>query len=532
MEFESPADRLKENNINRTATLIGNKIQLSFDYDMGVIQVVKNITGRRWNPDKRVWTLPKTSWHCNKVQEVLLPLGFDVSQGIMECSDAKATIPILEYPEGMYEFQKRAVDFIASTGGRCIVADEMGTGKTIEALGYASLFSSKVLIIAPANVIYKWEGECQTWMKDKTIAVYPTGKGEMGKEDVHIMSYGIMASRYEELRNIPYDTIIFDEAHMVKNSKAIRTRVSKALVKAGIQSVLFLSGTPFMNRPSELFPLLNMLDPVSYNNFYQYAMRYCGMQMHDGVAYFPPGVVTNRDELAERLSRVMIRRTKREVLKDLPDLTRTTIPIEISNMSAYKAAVKDIRDWLKSKDKEVLNPDHQLTRLGALRQILAEGKVPAAVELAEAVLQDGKQVVLFCHHKEIVTSLANALKSHGVDIIDGSVKPEKRFEKTKLFLSPDSSIRVMIITTAGREGIDLYSASDIIFVEREWVPAWEEQAESRLHRNGQKNPVNAYYLAAKKTADEKMDKMVREKRKVVGSVISQDEVIEVFMSNL
>lgn len=499
---------------------------------MNFIQKVRDISGRKWNPEKKVWIIPKTPWHCNKVMEVFGPLGFDIDQGIYDCADTNAEIPPLDYPEGMYEFQKRAVDFMLAAGGRCIIADEMGIGKTIEALGFVHLFSSKVLIISPSNVTYKWENECKRWAKGKTVAVYPTGKGDLGPEDIHIMSYGIMASRFEALKVIPYDTVIFDEAHMVKNSKAIRTRVSRALVKAGIQNVLFLSGTPFMNRPSELFPLLNMLDPIGYNSFYNYAIRYCGAQYQGGTWFFPPGVVTNRNELADRLSRVMIRRTKREVLKDLPELTRTTIPIDIPNMANYKAAVKDVRTWLKAHDKTVVDPSHVLTRLGVLRQILAEGKVGAAIELAEAVLQDGKQVVLFAHHKETVALLRKGLAQHGVEYIDGSVKPEKRFEKSNLFLMENSPIRVMIITIAGREGIDLYSASDIIFVEREWVPAWEEQAESRLHRNGQKNPVNAYYLSANKTADEKLEKMVSEKRRIVGSVISQDEVLEVFLQNL
>ena len=100
------------------------------------------------------------------------------------------------------------------------------------------------------------------------------------------------------------------------------------------------------------------------------------------------------------------------------------------------------------------------------------------------------------------------------------------------FLMPDSSLRVMIITVAGAEGIDLFSASDIIFVEREWNPAREEQAESRLHRNGQKNSVNAWYIVASKTIDEKIDKLVRSKRKVFQQVVTSDEVAEAILEGL
>ena len=91
---------------------------------------------------------------------------------------------------------------------------------------------------------------------------------------------------------------------------------------------------------------------------------------------------------------------------------------------------------------------------------------------------------------------------------------------------------VMIITVAGAEGIDLFSASDIIFAEREWTPAREEQAESRLHRNGQKNPVNAYYIVAKGTIDEKFDKLIRQKRSVFQQVITSDEIAENLLEDL
>jgi SWI/SNF-related matrix-associated actin-dependent regulator 1 of chromatin subfamily A len=296
---------------------------------------------------------------------------------------------------------------------------------------------------------------------------------------------------------------------------------------------MFLSGTPFLNHPAELFPMLNMLDPVGFANFYEYAKRYMGAEYIQGHWFFPPGLVTNRAELADRLSRLMIRRTKKDVAIDLPDLTRTIVPMELDNKAAYKKAVRSVREWLKEKGREVLNPAHALTRLNTLRQIVGEGKVKMALELSEDILQDeDKRIVLFCHHKEILASLTAGLKHYGVRIISGDVPQKERLENTNEFLRPDSPIRVMIITVAGAEGIDLYSASDIIFVEREWTPAREEQAEARLHRMGQKNPVTAWYLVARGTVDEKLDRIVSEKRKVFGQVITQDEIVTRIMEEL
>ena len=355
---------------------------------------------------------------------------------IISSADVKAVQPDVEYPPGLYPFQVECVKFAIRANGRCIIADEMGLGKTIEALAFTQMIDGRTLIIAPANVIYKWEVECKKWAGEKTVAVYPSGKGDLGDEDIQIMSYNIMASRYEELRKNYYVTLILDECHYVKNSKSIRTRVTKALTRSHIKYVLMLSGTPFMNRPSELFPLLNMIDPLSYANFYDFARRYCGAQYVNGYWYFPPGVVTNIEELAERLSGVMIRRTKREVLKDLPELTRTSVPVEINNMKEYKGAVRDVKSWLKGKGKEVLDPGHVLTRLNVLRQIVGEGKVEATMELAESVLNDGKKLVIFAHHKDVVARLKEELEENGhyVGVIDGSVAPKKRQVAIEEFL--------------------------------------------------------------------------------------------------
>jgi SNF2 family DNA or RNA helicase len=251
-----------------------------------------------------------------------------------------------------------------------------------------------------------------------------------------------------------------------------------------------------------------------------------------GQWFFPPGGTSNLGELADRLSRVMIRRTKQEVLKDLPELTRTLVPVQIDNMSDYKVAIHDLKEWLKEEGKEVKDPNHVLTKLNVLRQVVGRGKVFAAIEMAESILDADRKVVLFAHHKETVTSLYDALKKYGCLVIAGDTPAKERAKNSNLFLSLDSGIRVMIITIAGAEGIDLYSASDIIFVEREWTPAKEEQAEARLHRIGQRAAVTAWYIVAKKTVDEKLAKVVQEKRKIIGQVIRQDQIVQQILQEL
>ena len=507
----------------RSAILMNKTICIQFPYDMQIIQAVRDIPGREWNKTARQWETPSTPWHMSKVIETLKPFNFYIDPTIIKNANNKAEAPKLRLPANLYDYQKDGVKFIYATGGRCIVADDMGLGKTAESLVFVDQFCGKTLVVAPANVLFKWAlKEVPMWAKGKSVQVILTGKQVIEDRDITVMSYGIMVSKYDELSAIPFDCMIFDESHYIKSPKTQRTRVAKALVK-GVPHILFLSGTPFMNRPSELYTSLNMLDPRGFNNFYHYAARYCGFEYVGGHWMRPERErVTHADELASRLSHVMLRRTKRDVAIQLPDLTRVTLPVTIENVSDYRKAVADFRQ--KRRDNPTRNPANVLVQMSELRQVVGLGKVKAAVELAESILQNGEQVVLFAHHKDVVACLEQDLHAYGVGIISGDTSAKDRQILSNTFLMQDSKLRVMIITLAGSEGLDLYSASNFIVVERQWTPAKEEQAEARLHRLGQKNPVSSYYIVATNTMDEKMNDLVQTKREMFGQLIHQDEI--------
>lgn len=522
----------------RTISLTNRRIQIAFPFDARIITSVKGINGRVWNAGRRVWELPMTSWHANHVIQVLDSYNFNVDPEVVELSTAPKVVPDIrvEYIEGLYAFQRDCVDFIAKAGGRCIIADEMGLGKTVESLAFVKLVSGRVLIISPANVVYKWEAEVKRWLPDRTVQVVTKGSDELESVDIHIMSYAIAVRQYKRLSKLSYKIMIVDECHYVKSPRSQRGRVVKSISRV-TDHLLFLSGTPFLNRPSELFNVLNMIDIVQFGNYFQFASSYCGAYYADGMWVFPPNTLTNRDELAERLAPIMIRRTKRDVLKELPDLTRSVLPVSISNMTEYNQARRDVKQWVKENKKLMKNPEHVLSKLNILRQVVGRGKVDASIELAESLLDDDtKKVVLFAHHKEIISLLAERLKLYGVRVISGETPQKERMKNTQEFQSGNS--RVILITVAGSEGIDLFSINDswtncdIIFVEREWTPAREEQAESRLHRLCQKDAVSAWYVVAKGTVDERMEKIISDKRKIIGQVVKQDEILTALLEEL
>jgi SNF2 family DNA or RNA helicase len=805
-----------------SALLLDGKIELSFAYDEKMVALVKTLPDRTWDSSNKVWKLPATKFHAQSVINKLPEFYVDPAITKLANQTEKVELSLPKEFKHLYHYQKEGVKFIANAHGNCIVADDMGLGKSAEALVYMSMLRVKSLIVSPSNVIYKWKDEeCRRWAPTLSALIIKSGTDELSESDITIMSYAMMVAKYEEIKSAGFELVIFDECfvkdtkiktmkgevsiqdvrpgmyvasvsssnvveykkvlavnrqpasdklydisgtvstanhpyyteesgyvsaeeiclrggytlrrmpkyiqhqqvptrkillqkmfgameskafsssfqnrpdvrrednqsavwteasrcitkneitqsnvdarskgtndfvsiwknllvsgrkwksykptikagevlgmgrgdrvsnwsflfsalrkssemlqsryrksgehvgdrggwkkpqdkemeilrqtkdsytepfrvesytvyergsgcefdevcpdghvynlevednhnyfangflvhncHYLKSPKSQRGRVAKSLAKH-IQRKLYLSGTPFENRPAELFPILNAIDPVGFNNFYSYATRYCGAIKEGNFFQVPRNVATNASELAGRLKNYMIRRTKQEVAIQLPELSRSMVPVPLSKTTEYKKALAEFQEWAKSGKKKT----SALVKLTALRQIIGKEKLEPAIELAESVLESGRQVVLFAHHKEVVSALHKHFKLEGCGVISGDTAPEDRQKLARAFNLDNSKIRVMIITVAGAEGINLFGASDIIFVEREWTPAKEEQAEARLHRLGQKNAVTSYYLVATNTIDEHMNKLVEEKRKLFNQVIGQDEIL-------
>ena len=426
----------------------------------------------------------------------------------------------------LYPYQRTAVEFAQSTGGRCILGDDMGLGKTVEALAYISLLPNPdVLIVCPASVIYKWQRDTKTWAGIEAELIV-NSTAPLGTKRFDICSYAIMTRRWQELVG-RYSTIILDEFQAIKNFKAQRTRAAKKLT-AYARHILMLSGTPFLNRPIELFNALHMLDAKGWPNVREYGNRYCGGLSERGLWQG----ATNLDELRERLKPYMIRRLKSEVLSELPPLTRTLIPIDIPNRVEYNQVKAQVRDAIAA-----LDPNHKgyfvnaLDKLNMLRQVVGKGKVEVAVPLIDDMMSQigtNAKIVVYAHHQDIVATLSHNLVRHGVVTYTGGLDAKTRDYRLGIFRNPGGP-RIMVLSPAGGEGIDLYGVggvdvSRLLMVEREWTPATEVQVESRLHRIGQANAVDVYYLSARKTVDEKFAAMVEQKRRILQTVIGENAV--------
>ena len=505
----------------KTINLTPERIEVRFPYSVGMVTRVKQIPFARWDNDATCWYFPISKLYAQHLQTLSNEMQFSMDNGVYNLLRSNGR---KEYRDNLYPFQNEAVDFIHTNNGTCLVADDVGIGKTIEALIYAREADVKsMLVVCPASVLYKWQDETSKWTGwDSEIIT--TGKQVIQHERVAIMSYKVMLMRVHELCEHEFGLIVWDECHRINNPKA-RSSIAAGMLRTTKR--LFLSGTPMLNRPIELWSILHMMDSLTWKSYWAYATKYAGAEKKSIWTkggrrdVWDTSGATNLDELKQKISPVVIRRTRQEVLSDLPDLTRTKIMVDISRKE-YNSALLDFKSWLKANGSDATA--NALTKLNFLRQIIGNGKVESAIELAQEILQEpDRKVVLYAHHRSVVQRLKESLHEYGVDTIVGDDSNLKRAETARKFQN-ESLPRVLVISSAGGEGIDLWRASVMIMVEREWNDSKEVQAEGRLHRNGQTNSVLVYYLVAHNTIDEDIDELISKKRDTIGQVMWTEDI--------
>lgn len=432
-----------------------------------------------------------------------------------------------------YPFQKVGVEFMLRSKGRMILGDDPGLGKTMQTIGYL-LASGKrrTIAICPASVKYNWEAEIQKWSGLSTIVIDSDTDINSIPADVKvwIINYDILKKHLDILMKVTFDCMVLDEAHYIKSTTAIRSKSVKLLSKK-IESILMLTGTPVLNRPVELFNLLSIIDPKTWNNYHAYTKRYCDAK----VTRFGLDVsgATHLDELRGRISKYFLRRTKEEVLKELPPKVRMDIPVMLSAEYAamYAKAYNKFALFLKEnkgkKDPEVRKTlmAEKLTQLNALREISTLGKIAAAKELIDTAVASGQKILVFSSFNFPLEELLSYYGDTAV-LITGKTGNQERFDIVKEFqTNPEIKIFLGGIKSAG-VGITLTAASNVLFLDYSWTPADHIQAENRAHRADEltksHESINIYSLHARWTVDDLMVKMLSKKRGTVDDILGED----------
>lgn len=425
----------------------------------------------------------------------------------------------------LWPFQKEAIKKIQHFKGRALLADEMGLGKTHEALGWLKLNPDKrpVIVVCPAFLKWVWESIASFHFDMQSEVLQGTKPTKIRLTKSHpllIINYEILQYWLPYIQKLEPQVVALDEVHYIKNRRAKRTKAVKELCK-GIPYLLGIGGTPSVNRPVELWPILNLIAPKEFPSFLSYAFRYCKpVRLPWGWLYKG---ADNLSELHNKLiSLMMIRRLKKDVLKELPDKIRQIIPLQVEDGGEYSQAETNFIRWLTKKSiskAKRAKKAKQLAKMGYLKRLAAELKMKSVLNWIDGFLEtnDGK-LVLYCVHRKIVQMLHEKYRKISV-VVDGSVTNRKRKIAVRSFQN-NKSTRIFIgnIKAAGL-GITLTAASVLAFVEMSWTPGDHTQAEDRIHRIGQKDPSTIYYFVARNTIEENLCRLIQKKQIILSETL-------------
>lgn len=452
--------------------------------------------------------------------------------------------------EQLYPHQQQVVAAVLAGKRSIYIADEPGLGKTASAiLSLAASESKRSVVVVPSIVKTNWRREFEKWNPSARVQVISGKKPvEIAPDaEVIILNYELLEAHAESLSSWAPTALVVDEAHYVKNYRAKRSQaletVNRALAPSSLR--IFLSGTPIPNRVIELAsPLINLGWMNSFGGFHRFGARYTAGEgaRFDGSK--------NTEELHERLLETgMIRRRKTDVV-DLPSRSVNDLPITLSTDDArsVKVAQKALLIALERSVKEAAKKNStqvsaQLIRatvadrlasggagfseLGALRMALGKAKIPLIARQAEDLLSAGEPVVVFAHHREVVTEVADRLGKEGrkVGVIIGGQGSEKNQRVMDAFQNGDLDA-VVASTSAAGVGITLNRASQVVIGELAWNGAQEDQAIDRVHRIGQERPVTAWRIIAEGTIDGQLSAAITRKRRVATEVIDGTSSVE------
>lgn len=409
------------------------------------------------------------------------------------------------------------------------------THNTLQSIAYLQLHPEirPAVIVCPSSLKLNWAKEIDKWMlpdKNKTYeiiegrTVYP-----LSCSDIFIINYDILESWVDALLDIEPAIVIGDEAQKVKNADKKRSKAFRRLSE-GCPGLILATGTPIMNRPAELWTMLNLVNPHAWGSYREYAIRYCDAKLKSngkGGKRFDASGAMNLEELHERSKPYIIRRLKSEVLKDLPPKRRASVVIELSakHKQLYKEAIGEVQKTMsESTGHAGRDYTNVLAKIEYAKQASAAGKLECgAIQWIEDFLESGEKLIVFATHTFVIDAILSKFGEVAVSIT-GSTKNADRQKAVELFQG-DDRIRLFVgnIDAAG-VGITLTKASNVCFLELgAWTPGAFDQAEDRAYRLGQLNSVTCYYMVGDGTIDQDIFELLERKRVIIGKVMDNND---------
>ncbi len=425
-----------------------------------------------------------------------------------------------------------------------ILADEMGLGKTLQMLAF--LLSEKVegkgtsIVVVPTSLVYNWEEEAGKFTPSLKTLVISGSKPErdelikkVGEYDLIITSYPLMRRDIEEYQEFVFEHCILDEAQHIKNHGSVNARAVKNI---NAKQYFALTGTPMENSLSELWSIFDYLMPGYLHSNIKFTTKY------------ERPITKDRDslklkDLNNHIKPFILRRVKKEVLKELPDKIEQKLVVDMTQEQkklylAYLQAIKgEINDEIRTNGYgrshiKILAGLTRLRQLCCHPGIFLEdyegesGKLDSLVEIVQEAKDGGHRILIFSQFTTMLQKIRDTLDGHGINsmYLDGSTPMLERGELVRSFNHGQGDV-FLISLKAGGTGLNLTSADMVIHFDPWWNPAVEDQATDRAHRIGQENKVQVIKLITKGTIEEKIFQLQEQKKEIIDKVIQEGETL-------
>ncbi len=562
-------------------------IKCRFPFSKDSLDEIRSIEGRKWSAVNKYWLIPLSLENAYKLRDwnYILKNGLKewANKEYQRKKNPKTKIKIKGLGGVLMPFQREGVVRTENLNGNALIADEMGLGKTVQALAWCQLHKKKkpIVIVCPASLKLNWERETLKWLKKPKIQIlYGRKPNKDITGNVIIINFEILFNEQKQaiskkgelmfhrnekpkMIDIPHtgwvdyivdlnpQILIIDEGHYIMNPAIKRSNAVIRLAK-NIPYKIGLTGTPIEDSPIQIYTLVKLINHSIFPDKWKFQHRYCNPK-HNGFGWNFKGN-SNIKELHDILvDKVMVRRLKKDVLTELPDKMYSYVPLELDNRKEYDDAHEDFikytQDSMEIEIKEVLSKTLQgnnipfeldnkrklnevgeaknagvsaLYQIEILKQLSVKGKLNAIIEWVENFLESGEKLVLFFEHLFVGRALMDKFSKIAVKI-DGSTSIKNRDLAVHKFQN-DSKIRLFMGNSAAEVGLTLTAACNVGIIEYPWTPGKLDQRIDRLHRISQKYTVWVHYLMGVNTIDEKIVKLLDEKRKVVAAVLDGKKI--------
>ncbi|MFZ6026846.1 MAG: DEAD/DEAH box helicase [Chloroflexota bacterium] len=451
----------------------------------------------------------------------------------------------------LYPYQQEGAMHLAF-GRRAMLADDMGLGKTVQAIAAAALLKEmrdiqRVVIICPASLKHQWAREIRRFTSLSVTVVQGNllERRKLYREPsfFKVINYELVRHDFDELLKLRPDLLILDEAQRIKNWRAKTAQQVKALSS---RYAFVLTGTPLENRIDELYSIFQFLDPRILGPLWHFNDRFYELEKRPNGTYKVLGY-KNIDQLRALIAPYVLRRTRDEVLKDLPARTDNNYFVEMSDPQwhAYSEFREKLAKLIAQAQRRPLTPKERelllmyLIKMRLICNALAlhdkelpakdrERTGPKLGELEEILLEDiasnGHKAVVFSQWANMLALTEPVLQRVGLGYVKltGDVPSAKRGDLIQQFFD-DPNCRVFLSTDAGGVGLNLQAASLVINLDLPWNPAVLEQRIARAHRHGQPSSVQVINLIAKDTIEERMLDTLAAKKNVFASVFGAED---------